>query len=186
VLEWQEKLYVVSVTVVTPVISYELLCIINVAGDKLQTEMTIGARALHFMTVIICLSLLQHAVISASVPGVIKLPSEQHEVKSDNRKVNGVNHIADEEVAINSRPLIGILSQPGDGMTWTVTGRQMKEPVPSDYKESYIAASYVKFVESGGARAVPLIYNEPEEVLKKVCPLIPYCFSLVPTLLLCV
>jgi len=63
--------------------------------------------------------------------------------------------------------LIGILSQPGDGMTWTVTGRQMKEPVPSDYKESYIAASYVKFVESGGARAVPLIYNEPEEVLKK-------------------
>lgn len=170
-------------TVVTPVISYELLCIVNVAGHKLQTEMTISARALHFMTVIICLSLLQHAVINASVPGVIRLPSEQNEAQSDNRKVNGVNHIADEEVAINSRPLIGILSQPGDGMKWSVTGRRMKEPLPSDYKESYIAASYVKFVESGGARAVPLIYNEPEEVLKKVCPLIPYCFSLIPLVL---
>lgn len=177
-LEGQENLYIVSITVVIPVISYKLLCIINVAGHKLQTEMTISACALHFMTVIICLSLLQHAVISARMPGVIRLPSEQHALKSDNRKVNGVNHLADEEIAINSRPLIGILSQPGDGMKWSVTGGRMKEPLPSDYEESYIAASYVKFVESGGARVVPLIYNEPEEVLKKVCPLIPYYFSL--------
>ena len=71
----------------------------------------------------------------------------------------------------------GNLSQPGDGMKWSVTERSMKEPLPSHYKESYIAASYVKFVESRGARAVPLLYNEPEEVLKKVCSLIPYYFS---------
>ena len=139
--------------------------------------MTISACALHLITVIICLSLLQHAVISAHVPGDIKLPSEQHELKSDNRKVNGVNHIADEEIAINSRPLIGILSQPGNGMKWSATERLMEETLPPHYKESYIAASYVKFVESGGARAVPLLYNEPEEVLKEVCPLIPYHFS---------
>ncbi|XP_031278591.1 gamma-glutamyl hydrolase 2-like [Pistacia vera] len=30
---------------------------------------------------------------------------------------------------------------------------------------SYIAASYVKLVESAGARVIPLIYNEPEEIL---------------------
>nr|CAB3464714.1 unnamed protein product [Digitaria exilis] len=33
---------------------------------------------------------------------------------------------------------------------------------------SYIAASYVKFVESAGARVVPLVYDEPEERLLEV------------------
>ncbi|PIN25486.1 Gamma-glutamyl hydrolase [Handroanthus impetiginosus] len=32
---------------------------------------------------------------------------------------------------------------------------------------SYIAASYVKFVESGGARVIPLVYNEPPQILHK-------------------
>ncbi|CAK9882624.1 unnamed protein product [Sphagnum jensenii] len=59
----------------------------------------------------------------------------------------------------NSRPLIGILSQPSCGeyateADWTSN-------------RSCIAASYVKFVESAGARAVPLLYNEPEETLIK-------------------
>lgn len=135
--------------------------------------MTIRACALPFMIVIICLSLLQHGVMSARVPGVIRLPSEQHDLNSGIQKVIGVNHKTDEEIASNSRPLIGVLSQPGDGMKWSITGRWMKEPLASVCEESYIAASYVKFVESGGARVVPLIYNEPEEVLKKVCPLIP-------------
>jgi hypothetical protein len=42
------------------------------------------------------------------------------------------------------RPLIGILSQGG-------------EPAPEG--SSYIAASYVKFVESAGARAVPILHD---------------------------
>ena len=47
-----------------------------------------------------------------------------------------------------SRPLIGILSQPGD---------------PAGAGESYIAASYVKFAEAGGARVVPFLHDMPEE-----------------------
>ncbi|KAL4272779.1 hypothetical protein GQ457_13G004580 [Hibiscus cannabinus] len=53
-------------------------------------------------------------------------------------------------------PVIGILTHPGDG----ASGR-----LNNDTNASYIAASYVKFVEAGGARVIPLIYNEPEEIL---------------------
>ena len=44
--------------------------------------------------------------------------------------------------AENTRPIIGILDQ------------------DYDTKNTYIAASYVKWVESAGARAVPLFYNK--------------------------
>ncbi|XWS27368.1 hypothetical protein CRYUN_Cryun26dG0109200 [Craigia yunnanensis] len=54
------------------------------------------------------------------------------------------------------RPVIGILSHPGDG----ASGR-----LNNDTNASYIAASYVKFVEAAGARVIPLIFNEPEEIL---------------------
>ncbi|KAE8680093.1 Gamma-glutamyl hydrolase 2 [Hibiscus syriacus] len=54
------------------------------------------------------------------------------------------------------RPVIGILTHPGDG----ASGR-----LNNDTNASYIAASYVKFVEAAGARVIPLIYNEPEEIL---------------------
>ncbi|XVF88000.1 hypothetical protein PTKIN_Ptkin19aG0014000 [Pterospermum kingtungense] len=54
------------------------------------------------------------------------------------------------------RPVIGILTHPGDG----ASGR-----LNNDTYASYIAASYVKFVEAAGARVIPLIYNEPEEIL---------------------
>ena len=50
-----------------------------------------------------------------------------------------------------SRPLIGILSQEG-------------APAPEGF--SYIAASYVKFVEAGGARAVPILVDDDEETLR--------------------
>jgi len=50
--------------------------------------------------------------------------------------------------SINNRPIIGILSQPVD------------EPSLQIYGTSYIAASYVKYVEAGGAQVVPLIYDE--------------------------
>ncbi|KAH9779196.1 gamma-glutamyl hydrolase 2 [Citrus sinensis] len=57
---------------------------------------------------------------------------------------------------LNYRPVIGIVTHPGDG----ASGR-----LNNATNASYIAASYVKFVESAGARVIPLIYNEPEDVL---------------------
>lgn len=48
----------------------------------------------------------------------------------------------------NSQPLIGILSQP------------LYHSLPN---VSFIAASYVQFVEAAGARAVPIVYNSPKE-----------------------
>lgn len=60
---------------------------------------------------------------------------------------------------LNYRPVIGILSHPGDG----ASGR-----LNNATNASYIAASYVKFVESAGARVIPLIYNEPREILFQV------------------
>ncbi|KAK9070578.1 hypothetical protein SSX86_010980 [Deinandra increscens subsp. villosa] len=54
--------------------------------------------------------------------------------------------------SLNYRPIIGIVSHPGDG----ASGR-----LSNATNASYIAASYVKFVESAGARVIPLIYNEP-------------------------
>ncbi|EFC47222.1 predicted protein, partial [Naegleria gruberi] len=53
----------------------------------------------------------------------------------------------------NDRPIIGIIAQP--------TGRTL-----SRYGNTYIAASYVKYVESGGARVVPIPYNLPESQLR--------------------
>lgn len=70
---------------------------------------------------------------------------------------------------LNHRPVIGILSHPGDG----ASGR-----LSNDTTSTYIAASYVKFAEAGGARVIPLIYNEPEDFLFKVifCSLKPCSF----------
>ncbi|KAI3702772.1 hypothetical protein L6452_28524 [Arctium lappa] len=61
------------------------------------------------------------------------------------------------ESKLNFRPIVGILSHPGDG----ASGR-----LNNAANASYIAASYVKFVESAGARVIPLIYNEPPEILQ--------------------
>jgi gamma-glutamyl hydrolase len=56
-------------------------------------------------------------------------------------------------------PVIGIVSHPGDG----ASGR-----LSNATNASYIAASYVKFMEASGARVVPIVYNEPEEILLEV------------------
>ncbi|XP_066362187.1 gamma-glutamyl hydrolase 2-like [Miscanthus floridulus] len=58
--------------------------------------------------------------------------------------------------AVYDRPVIGIVSHPGDG----AGGR-----ISNTTATSYIGASYVKFVEAAGARVIPLVYNEPEERL---------------------
>lgn len=63
------------------------------------------------------------------------------------------------ETDLNFRPVIGIVSHPGDGASGRLSNAS---------GASYIAASYVKFVEAAGARVVPLIYNEPSEILYSV------------------
>jgi len=57
--------------------------------------------------------------------------------------------------SLNFRPIIGILTQPTDG-------------VLTSYGTSYIAASYVKYAESGGARVVPIFHNSTFEELDSV------------------
>ncbi|KAH9779224.1 gamma-glutamyl hydrolase 2 [Citrus sinensis] len=89
--------------------------------------------------------------LSKSNPqSTILLPSQQRNNDSVPRSPAATDR------RLNNRPVIGILSHPGDG----ASGR-----LNNSKNASYIAASYVKFVESAGARVIPLIYNEPEEIL---------------------
>lgn len=76
--------------------------------------------------------------------------------------------------SLDSRPVIGILTHPGDG----ASGRLNNDP-----EVSYIAASYSKFVESAGARVIPLIYNEPWEVLCRVSTSLSVFYSMILVLL---
>jgi len=62
---------------------------------------------------------------------------------------------------LNNRPIIGILTQPGNGGYGDVA-----EDLQN--KTQYIAASYVKFVESGGARVVPIFYNSTKDQLDQL------------------
>ncbi|KAL6620544.1 hypothetical protein ACP70R_035683 [Stipagrostis hirtigluma subsp. patula] len=80
---------------------------------------------------------------SSAAPGAIRLPSARA-------------CAAPPDPAAYDRPVIGIVSHPGDG----AAGR-----INNGTATSYIGASYVKFVESAGARVIPLVYNEPEERL---------------------
>ncbi|XP_043281459.1 chitobiosyldiphosphodolichol beta-mannosyltransferase-like [Venturia canescens] len=57
-------------------------------------------------------------------------------------------------VDINNRPIIGILSQE--------ISHKLDQVYPNDY-DSYIAASYVKFVEGAGARVVPIWIGKNDE-----------------------
>ena len=63
----------------------------------------------------------------------------------------------DETKNINDRPIIGILAQ---------------ECQPYFSEElcstSYIAASYVKYIESAGARVVPVLINQPGEYYQTI------------------
>ncbi|KAF3324518.1 gamma-glutamyl hydrolase 2-like protein [Carex littledalei] len=65
-------------------------------------------------------------------------------------------HLSSVDPVSYNYPVIGIVSHPGDG----ASGR-----LSNATNVSYIAASYVKFVEAAGARVVPIVYNEPEETL---------------------
>lgn len=81
---------------------------------------------------------------------------------------------------LNNRPIVGILTQ---------AGLPEDKFVPKD--GTYIAASYVKFIESGGARVVPILADTPADVVgvvmccrctaryEKICNLVHLsCFTL--------
>ena len=94
--------------------------------------------------------LLLPALLAPSSAGVIRLPSG---------KAGARACAAPPDPAAYDRPVIGIVSHPGDG----AGGR-----ISNTTATSYIGASYVKFVEAAGARVIPLVYNEPEERLLEV------------------
>jgi len=58
----------------------------------------------------------------------------------------------------NDRPIIGVLSQE---LTDSIA-------VVFPDKHSYIAASYIKYIEGAGARAVPILIDQPEEYYVKM------------------
>jgi gamma-glutamyl hydrolase len=60
------------------------------------------------------------------------------------------------DVDLNEQPVIGIVSQGLDS--------DFNNDPRFDGYDSYIMAAYVKFMEAAGARVVPLVWNEPEEV----------------------
>ena len=60
----------------------------------------------------------------------------------------------DEQQPRNNRVLIGLLTQNSD---------------PSPRGQSYIAASYIKFLEAAGARVVPFLHDLPKHEIKRRC-----------------
>ncbi|KAK3283491.1 Gamma-glutamyl hydrolase 2, partial [Cymbomonas tetramitiformis] len=44
----------------------------------------------------------------------------------------------------------------------------LDQALPHDNPSSYIAASYIKFVEAGGARAVPILYDDSNENITNI------------------
>lgn len=92
------------------------------------------------------------------------------------------------EAVLNFRPIIGVLSQvgwsrawagqrayalgPGSAVPYHLPHRprcavpQPGDPAPEG--QSYIAASYIKFLESAGARAVPILYDAPPEEVERI------------------
>lgn len=79
---------------------------------------------------------------------------------------NGATIISAEEqvrqqTELNDEPVIGVLAQE---MSYSLAAKYEE-----DY-ESYIAASYVKFVEGAGARVVPIWINKPREYYEDILP----------------
>ena len=62
-----------------------------------------------------------------------------------------------ENIDTNEQPVIGIVSQ-------TLDFTPDKDDHRFDDYKSYIMAAYVRFVQGAGARVIPFIYDEPEDV----------------------
>ncbi|XP_055630730.1 gamma-glutamyl hydrolase-like isoform X2 [Toxorhynchites rutilus septentrionalis] len=62
---------------------------------------------------------------------------------------------------LNEEPIIGVLAQE---MSYSLANKY------GDNFESYIAASYVKFIEGAGARVVPIWINQPRDYYADILP----------------
>jgi len=62
--------------------------------------------------------------------------------------------VASQQTAGTDRPIIGVLTQPTSGGSL------------APYGNTYIAASYIKYVEASGARAVPIFHNSTKAQLQ--------------------
>lgn len=107
-----------------------------------------------FIPILLCLTK-ELSLAKAQTSTGLLLPSQRGDGSADDSLIS-FSSCANADPKLYYRPVIGILSHPGDG----ASGR-----LNNDTNASYIAASYVKFVEAAGARVIPLIYNEPEEIL---------------------
>ena len=63
------------------------------------------------------------------------------------------------KTTLNDRPIIGILSQE--------LGSSLEEVYGDNYT-SYIGAAYIKYIESAGARAVPILINQTDEYYEMI------------------
>ena len=72
----------------------------------------------------------------------------------------------------DARPVVGILTQPWQQAMATEGYTEAHDANVHEHednaKQSYIAASYVKFVESAGARVVPIMYTASDEEIVRV------------------
>ncbi|TYH86584.1 gamma-glutamyl hydrolase 2 isoform X7 [Gossypium raimondii] len=107
-----------------------------------------------FIPILLCLTK-ELSLAKAQTSTGLLLPNQRGDGSADDSLIS-FSSCANADPKLYYRPVIGILSHPGDG----ASGR-----LNNDTNASYIAASYVKFVEAAGARVIPLIYNEPEEIL---------------------
>lgn len=69
-----------------------------------------------------------------------------------NAQADGVDVAEVRRTHQDPRPIVGIVSQ----------------PLGEETNQSYIAASYVKWIESSGARVAPLIFDRPAEELRSI------------------
>ena len=71
--------------------------------------------------------------------------------------INDEFEAAVNEYSVNYRPIVCVISQPAP---W--------KHVLNPENNSYIAASYVKYIESSGARVVPMQWNLDINILKEL------------------
>lgn len=62
---------------------------------------------------------------------------------------------------MNKKPVVGIVSQTFDFL-W-----HHDDDHRFDTYKSYIMGAYVRFVESAGARVVPILFNDSEDQIKE-------------------
>lgn len=93
-------------------------------------------------------------VSRSSTSSIETLPEKVHNNADKSSATAAFTNSIDQKLEIqpavqqlNDRPIIGVLAQE---VGWHLEGKW-----PGQY-QSYIAASYVKFVEGGGARVVPI------------------------------